>query len=1366
MSTPTHPPQPEAPVLPDALNPELNPEAFTVAVIDQTDDVREFARDAADARLTGELNAESGRFRKMVRGVWKGNIAREYYRQKYVSEAQATILDNDTLYANREDVNEAARIQARSATIAKFVGDYEGVIHTEAGEKRKDITDASENGEDSATFFANATKTLIADYAEGLLTDDSLVEARTRLLTNLRSGASDQAFGEGVMVADNILEIAQNVKAAIEHGEGIDRVMEKIRVISGESRSGARTEAQYNKVDKVIARLNSSKAGSLVNETTLITAVSVAASLARFGSTKVVNVAAMSVAPGVGAGLIAGVRENKQIKDERRQHAREMATGQEYDQGSAKRRDAMQETLYETVSAQSLIEDLAVNVDPQQLDPTDEAALRTALTSVMAVQSRIKFSDSQNIDLIGYSSVAEVESERLVLDISLSRAKVTLRNVLTGASEATQQSLGFNVDEDFNTNLTNLAEAQVNVLEQDISQKDAAFNALKRREVAKTAAKAAIAGLVIGNGFQEIKAMIDPKTQGLVEQLWNAKNTPIDGRHHETLMHGIFAKNHGSSELQEHVLSGETAKHNVGHGTKFALSDEYKLQNIDGKFGIVDPQGKHISGIAFDKTGALTPDSIHKLRELGLTVKDKSTTITKFVPHTRQGGINDFLNQNKAGTTRISRDLWYDNNTPSPKFEQNELGLQWGGSTGMDQQGNYLFNAHAMTADGSFHGAEQAQWQQLASEGKLKMAFSANSETQDQVFTVNIDANGNAVIPKDSPIAQMFANENGRAVFQGKYAEVVQTTGIDSSGTEHIRTLATHVGQDSLGSKPFSVTDIVPESTTKRAYEVLGKNYTTSSELGSFIEMAPTIPLYSRKGLENILVNEISPSVYYHAELDPSEIERRRKSMSPRILQDPNAKLNDRQEIEWYMDQQSPEHRARVTKHAESVTEPMGDDVEIVVTIPVAGHQEADNIYRTLEAYKGQSLSQDKYEFMLYVNHPMFAKNGQPLDATATLAEIDRFKQDNPEMPIRVIYEALPPKLANIGYARKVMVDTVLERHMRRGGNSELVFVSNDADTLSVHENYLTNMLRKTKEEDVDATLGQLDWDNKAYVNYPEVHVGTRLFQLIDIATRVKDKEIGATSGANTAVRANIYAAVGGYHSIEGAGEDVELGRNIRAARAGTDRLAINFGGVVGSRIETSARRAVHAFMEYDLPPLRQWDDEVGFSAHDDAVRSINVDTIKPINFSDPKKREEVTNNMERLLNSTLKYYFNDSGVTSVSTAKPGDSSSVSSPISTDANVVERVTRAIQVMGIEFEWSSPGKIKITDSSKMINGLHNYALRAIRQEMIEEGVPTSGGFMMINGKPRKANGQFMSKREHDAIMNNLPRFFGSAAMAGA
>ena len=118
-----------------------------------------------------------------------------------------------------------------------------------------------------------------------------------------------------------MLEIARQVRSAVDHGESLDRVMGSFRIVSGEARTGVRTAAKYDKVEKTIDRLHESKIGSMVPHEALVAGVSIVASLARFGSEKVAYAAASTISIGVGAGILSSLREKKRIKDERVQHS-------------------------------------------------------------------------------------------------------------------------------------------------------------------------------------------------------------------------------------------------------------------------------------------------------------------------------------------------------------------------------------------------------------------------------------------------------------------------------------------------------------------------------------------------------------------------------------------------------------------------------------------------------------------------------------------------------------------------------------------------------------------------------------------------------------------------------------------------------------------------------------------------------------------------------------------------------------------------------------------------------------------------------------------------------------------------------------
>lgn len=157
-----------------------------------------------------------------------------------------------------------------------------------------------------------------------------------------------------------------------------------------------------------------------------------------------------------------------------------------------------------------------------------------------------------------------------------------------------------------------------------------------------------------------------------------------------------------------------------------------------------------------------------------------------------QVGAEDYINGHHSSVHDIARDGWYDNNTA--KHDLNELNLKWGGEDGINQNGDYVLNIKDMTPGGSFHNGLSIDAQKAAESGALKMIFSLTDGTQNHVFEVPIDIHGNAIIDPDSEIGKLFFNtENGHAIFTGRFAEVVQTTG-SSNGVEHVRALATLVG--------------------------------------------------------------------------------------------------------------------------------------------------------------------------------------------------------------------------------------------------------------------------------------------------------------------------------------------------------------------------------------------------------------------------------------------------------------------------------------------------------------------------------------------------------------------------------------------
>lgn len=359
------------------------------------------------------------------------------------------------------------------------------------------------------------------------------------------------------------------------------------------------------------------------------------------------------------------------------------------------------------------------------------------------------------------------------------------------------------------------------------------------------------------------------------------------------------------------------------------------------------------------------------------------------------------------------------------------------------------------------------------------------------------------------------------------------------------------------------------------------------------------------------------------------------RNRSQALRENPRAELDPYTEAEQYFTRQNPEYFQEMESLAAQINEPPSENLKAIVCIPVAGHQEGENIYTSLENYLPQTANKDQFEILLFVNYPDKDRNGNPLNADTTLEAIARFKREHPELPVRVMVKSFPPQTVNIGTIRKYLNDTALLRHHNRGeGKGDIILISNDADNKGVAPEYIQNFITKfDNNPNVDGMLGELDWDPEAYAEYPLVHIGTRLFQYLNMIGRNRSGNM-SSSGANFAFRGSIYSGIGGYlPDIEG-GEDIAIGQAIISARGETNR--IQFAGARASRLYTSARRAIKA-VEDGIPPVDQW--RQGFSAFDDEVRSMQLGNSPDINYDDPNQVARLKEGLEAVINATIDLY-------------------------------------------------------------------------------------------------------------------------------
>ena len=1139
-------------------------EALKVVLVDQSRDAQDEARDRADARLDQELG-EGGKFKQFLNGIWKGNIAKDFYRQRYIHQDLDTIKSAESVHIN-EDADR--RSQALAATIDRFSSEHDELIHTNAGERRE------VQAEDSALSIG--IKGIIRDAVERAqtsgrpLSDRILQEEKTRFLTEYRKEHGEEALGKGLATADNLLDIAQAVYGAVEHGQSLDNVVTNLQVITGEARNGARTEARYNAVDKVVDKLAKSKVGSLVNESTIGAATAIAGTVLRLGGQSAVGNIARVLVPGAAAGLWAGLRENRRVKDERAQHAREMAVGGVFNEDD-KRRVEMEDTRYNSISAHNLIQYLSDVSSEETFNEHGNDALQAALDALAGIQARVDLSDDKKIDLISYTSKTDVGEERMMLDLARREARLSLEARLTDEARVAL-NLGPNASLKGLINQRALGVARVLTEgETGIDAKDSAFNKLKARRVAKAAAVGAATGITFGLVSQEVFAAVNPSLHGLFDAArGELPEAGADGLVHQTSLESMFR---GDETIVHTDASSTFDSYDTAPNGSIELSDDHTLvTNPDGTIDLKDPSGDAtVEGLVVDANGTFDQASLDKLDAAGMVVEDRSfnedvTTTTSEVVSTEQ-----YIANHAAESTSVQRDLWYGNDTPGV-YDENELRVYRGGSAEAPGliDGGYQYTVAGMEASGSWQGGESVDWNQAAAGGNLFVAVSGTFDSQGNPFMIPIGPDGAVNIPADSPAGQFFANENNSVAFNGAYMEIVQTTGVDQDGTVHIRPLATLVGDASVGEITDTVTTTVTEHHAD--YAITTGGFDTVQE--NFTEMPPVVPIDSRRSMEAIrsrpeaelVTDEVTPGYGYGERFPVS-----RDEFSPRLRDSPEAQLDLRQELGWYRDELARREGAAYAQEVQDIitntpelTE-QTSELRSVVTIPVAAAYESENIYGTLSLYAQQD--EDKLaQNLIILNTNWLDTAQQDPDSRQkiekTLAEIERAKQDFPSLRIASFtrqYESEVVKKTGgpIGYVASDLLNVALltlDRYAEQNPSADVkdvAIIRQDADMEGMSRHYLRNLEKSFDSSEADIFNGVIRSGVRMQSRYPGVGILTNFSQALNVAKTQQNKPW--TVGINTVVRASTLAAIGGLGKRgqwSGPGsDDVQVGQRVEAAR-------------------------------------------------------------------------------------------------------------------------------------------------------------------------------------------------------------------------
>lgn len=1212
--------------------PKPHDKPLVVAVVDQTHDVEAAAKDYAEARLREESETarEAGRIKGFLHRIWRGEngIATKYFFNKYVEEAKQR-AEEEGLTALYTD-NVALRNAAMGATIARFTSEYDESIHEVAGERRQELA------EDSP--FGLAVKKLIENYVEGDSKDwseEAFREAQSRIVRQLdQYGDGDDLIGEGKVRIDNIWQIAQAVKESVNHGESLDNVLQGMKIYTGESRSGVRTEAHQSKIDKTIERLQKSKIGSLVGPETISLGAAIATGLFRVGRGSLMRAAGVTGVPGLLGGVFAGMRENKRLKEERAIHAREVAQGQEFEDKG--RRAEIEKTRYETVAAKELIGSLEEFIDKEDLSPEE---LQQGYESIVSAMARIHASDKLQADFISYSSVTEVELERFNLDVAIARAKVKLKGRLGDLPEALIVDLGIDKDGTVDDAIYKSTDVLYSLMDDRI-KKDEAFKKLKRRRVAVAAATGAVTGFTIGLASQEALAFFNSGYDGLLENALTGEG----GGDRQTLLAGIFHGEGYGYSSETIVSAGDYTSYDVGGSQgSINLPDNYQLAyNPDGTANIIDPNGSIFAeNISFEADGSLSQASQELLQEKGAIVEDLSAVVSSQESIVQDLSVDEYLDHHQSELTNITRDFWYDNDTASVS-DDNELGLHWG-SQGND--GSIRLSVSDMTDYGSYHGLDSTSWSDESQGGTLKFAVSASIDSQDRVFMVDIAPDGSIDIPPDSPVANLFSvDEYGQVEFNGAYGEVVAIQDVGADGITHVAPLATMEGNNSISTISTTVEVLTDKNVPK--FQITPPPIETIVNATQAVEGFGGPAVVLRRPLERLNKKEDPFRYSYGSRRDLAQMRKWIADMggphTRKQIEDVSGKKHwveadgspvmrsverEREIIASYLNDEfsdNPEYERKVAAVASSLGS-MNNDCRVSVNIPA--WMEEDNLSRLLNQYidqvdnKGDSLDRSLFEINILVNR----RKGTPEDKSVKVIEnfIEEYtrRYDGVRPVVHYANVEMEPEEANIGFVRKLLTDAVLQRSLDRDNQLQPLYIeSEDADLIEVDKRTVFNIISKLdKNPHLDAVHGiegrmpSIIKDNALLLmrrNAWEVflfNVRQKRFRNPRNPNWNSFSNRVITGGWNSGYSAEAYAMIGGYEPAR-AGEDISIGERISMMRGDGDYPNLETIGSVPTRIESSPRRFI---------------DEIANkkSAYEDFGDDGNEEAIRGVQLSDAMKR-------------------------------------------------------------------------------------------------------------------------------------------------
>ena len=1167
---------------------------LTVALVNQDDNLKQKARFLGENKLAEELNAHNG-IGKILANIWKGGIARSYYRQKYINEARHEIIEAESLVL---DNNEDERRRYNQSICKTFVSEVDGVIDEEAGDSRESLL--AQNPELHAQI-----QDIVSRYADGSIKD---TEEANRSFNEAIEGLVDgnaNEFGEGHLSVsnirdvaiearrryDNLMTVAEAVGSKLEHDDAMERVMAGFDVLYGNRRTD-RLEPKYNKVDNLIDKIQGTKVGCLASPETVGLAAGAAMSVAEFFGKRATSTMFATI-PGLSAAVIGGMKAGATFEQERFRAKFDLRYGREFDKGE-KRREEVMDTIHEHHKATDIMADLKTRVheiNDMKEAGSDITEKRDELLSQVAKVKEYLYLEKTGDSVLSFTSELDAPAEQLDLLVYFAQAKDFLKN--NGVD---------NIEERLDDQ-SELMENVIDDIEGDINAANKRARNTKIKRIAKKAGLGFITGAATGLVMQEVSALMNPNVKGIFESDQDCDYTTrlTAGKKLANLLTGKRAG------VTTESTTSFTANGNINSEAISDNSEAFSFaKSEDGTYDLVK-DGKVIAkGLDWNnETGEMTEQSIKVLQAQGVNVtatgNQLSQNIEDTVTSTRtiRTSFEDYA---KESLNKVKRAFWYDNNTS--KIDQNELRCYNYTDPVTGQHGLVT----GMTDTGSFHGDHQAVFSELAKNGEIKLLISATSDTQSTPIEVTgtlLDNGQLAFIPEEGSFAEQFFDADGK--FIGKFAEVVQDLGETEDGRDLVAPLATAVGkglipEDIITSEDvvetvtreinipeylFSVTETVTDNSANLAtdfpmlFPIVPDGAMNASRLGRFTKTRTPVRdrgdygygnyngprEYNSYGDVGTGGDGINGNSGYqviertsNGYTDDHEVLQSYGNISENIINRKALELGT--ETARYTDEVRKERGDSYANNLETAVNEskelsnLDNKVKTIVTIPVHAPSESKNIYKTLSFYAQQEgIDMDSMVVLLDLNWREVepgSKADTDLAIAKTRAEIDRARHDFPNLRVATFDQEGHKGIHEVATVMNDVAMTAINDAIKSGrmdSDNDVLIVRNDADIRHMSKSYIASYQQAAAENTKTPLFTGTTWFNIDRTHRAPGFGSVLTIERMNNLFGALDGRIH-TAGGNFAYRASHFAAVNGYGFEDdgwtGAGsDDLKIGYRI-----------------------------------------------------------------------------------------------------------------------------------------------------------------------------------------------------------------------------